>query len=56
LSISKKDWQDITAETFAKVFKNSALKRTKLEGLERNIKFVQISEYHFGATFWLKNI
>ena len=43
LSFSKKDWQDITAETFAKVFKNSAVKRTKLQGLERNIKFIQIS-------------
>ena len=40
LSFSKKDWQEITAETFAKVFKNSALKRTKLQGLERNIKFI----------------
>jgi epoxyqueuosine reductase len=41
LSISKKDWQDITAETFAKVFKNSAVKRTKLEGITRNIDFLQ---------------
>jgi len=43
LSFSKKDWQEITAETFAKVFKNSAVKRTKLQGLERNIKFIQIT-------------
>lgn len=42
LSITKKEWQDITAETFAKVFKDSAVKRTKLGGLERNIKFVQL--------------
>ena len=42
LSFSKKDWQEITAETFSKVFKNSALKRTKLQGLERNIKFIQM--------------
>lgn len=41
LSFSKKDWQEITAETFSKVFKNSAVKRTKLQGLERNIKFIQ---------------
>jgi epoxyqueuosine reductase len=42
LSFSKKDWQDITAETFTEVFKNSAVKRTKLQGLERNIKFIQL--------------
>lgn len=42
LSFSKKDWQEITAETFSKVFKNSAVKRTKLVGLERNIKFIQL--------------
>lgn len=41
LSFSKKEWQEITAETFAKVFKNSAVKRTKLHGLERNIKFIE---------------
>ena len=38
LSFSKRDWEDITAETFAKVFKNSAVKRAKLKGLERNIQ------------------
>lgn len=34
---SKKDWKEITAETFNTVFKNSPLKRTKLSGLLRNI-------------------
>ena len=42
LSFTKKEWQDITTETFEKVFKNSAVKRTKREGLQRNISFVQI--------------
>lgn len=41
LSFTKKDWEEITAETFTKVFKNSAVKRTKLEGLKRNINFIQ---------------
>ncbi|MES2812422.1 MAG: tRNA epoxyqueuosine(34) reductase QueG [Bacteroidota bacterium] len=41
LSFSKKDWQEITEETFRKVFKNSAVKRTKLEGLQRNINFLK---------------
>lgn len=39
LSYSKSEWVEITNETFQKVFKNSALKRTKYEGLLRNINF-----------------
>ncbi|HKX85657.1 MAG TPA: tRNA epoxyqueuosine(34) reductase QueG [Flavobacterium sp.] len=42
LSFSKKDWQEITEETFRAVFKNSAVKRTKLDGLQRNIRFLQM--------------
>ena len=41
VSFSKKDWEEITEETFKKVFKNSAVKRTKLEGLKRNIEFLK---------------
>ena len=41
LSYSKKDWEEITAETFQKVFKDSPLKRTKLEGFKRNIQFLK---------------
>lgn len=41
LSMTKKDWEEITEDTFKKVFKNSAVKRTKLEGLKRNIKFLK---------------
>lgn len=39
--MTKKDWEEITAETFNKVFHKSAVKRTKLEGLKRNIGFVK---------------
>lgn len=39
LSYSKSDWEEITNDTFQQVFKNSALKRTKYEGLLRNINF-----------------
>lgn len=42
--ISKKDWIEITEETFNKIFKNSAVKRTKLKGLQRNINFLQASD------------
>lgn len=41
LSMTKKDWEEITEDTFEKVFKNSAVKRTKLDGLKRNIKFLK---------------
>ena len=41
LSFSKKDWEEITEDTFKKVFKNSAVKRTKYEGLKRNIDFLK---------------
>jgi len=41
LSMSKKDWTEITEETFKSVFKNSPLKRAKFEGLKRNIDFLK---------------
>ena len=41
LSFTKKDWEEITTEVFQKVFKNSAVKRTKIEGLKRNINFLK---------------
>ncbi len=41
LSMTKKDWEEITGDTFSKVFKNSAVKRTKFEGLKRNINFLK---------------
>tara|TARA_B100000809_G_C15051874_1_gene499198 strand:+ start:192 stop:1115 length:924 start_codon:yes stop_codon:yes gene_type:complete len=41
LDMSKKDWEEITKDTFNKVFKKSAVKRTKFDGLERNIRFLK---------------
>ena len=41
LSFSKKDWEEITEDVFKQVFKNSAVKRTKLEGLRRNVDFLK---------------
>jgi epoxyqueuosine reductase len=37
---STNEWKEITAEVFQKVFRHSAVKRAKLEGLQRNIRFV----------------
>lgn len=41
LEMSKKDWQEITQEIFGKIFQKSAVKRTKFEGLKRNITFLR---------------
>lgn len=41
LSMTTKDWEEITEETFRKVFKKSAVKRTKYSGLKRNIQFLK---------------
>jgi epoxyqueuosine reductase len=41
LSMTKKDWEEITEDTFKKVFQKSAVKRTKFAGLKRNIKFLK---------------
>lgn len=41
LNFSKKDWEEITEETFGKVFQKSAVKRTKYSGLKRNIAFLK---------------
>jgi epoxyqueuosine reductase len=40
LGMTKQDWQEITDEVFGKIFKSSALKRTKFTGLKRNIDFL----------------
>jgi epoxyqueuosine reductase len=41
LSMNKKDWEEITEDVFSKVFKKSAVKRTKFSGLQRNISFLK---------------
>ncbi|NND87850.1 MAG: tRNA epoxyqueuosine(34) reductase QueG [Flavobacteriaceae bacterium] len=38
LNKSKKEWEEITQEVFQSIFKKSAVKRTKFEGLKRNIR------------------
>lgn len=41
LSMTKKDWDEITEDVFKKVFQKSAVKRTKFSGLKRNIDFLK---------------
>jgi epoxyqueuosine reductase len=40
LNFSKKEWTELTQEVFKKVFKKSAVNRTKFVGLKRNIEFL----------------
>lgn len=40
LEMNSSDWQDLTQEIFSELFKVSAVKRTKFEGLKRNIDFL----------------
>jgi len=41
LALFNNNWEELTDEVFRQVFKHSAVKRTKLEGLKRNINFLQ---------------
>ena len=44
LEMEQNDWLELTEATFKKVFKNSAVQRTKFLGLQRNIRFLQSSQ------------
>ncbi|MFT6969815.1 MAG: epoxyqueuosine reductase [Roseivirga sp.] len=41
LELFNKNWEDLTEEVFKSVFKKSAVKRTKIEGLKRNIEMAK---------------
>jgi epoxyqueuosine reductase len=40
LEKDKQGWEELTKETFNEIFRKSAVKRTKFEGLKRNIEFI----------------
>jgi len=40
LHFSKNDWEELTEESFKVIFKKSPLKRSKFEGIKRNLKFL----------------
>ncbi len=44
MDMKARDWHEITEEVFKKVFKHSPLKRTKFEGLKRNLSFLRFGE------------
>ena len=41
LNLTTKEWEAMSEETFKKLFKHSALSRTKWKGMQRNIKFIR---------------
>ncbi len=41
LNISTKEWEQMTEEKFKTMFRQSPLTRSKLKGLQRNLKFLQ---------------
>jgi len=41
LEMTKKDWMELTEDVFQKIFKKSAVKRTKYSGLMRNLRFLE---------------
>jgi epoxyqueuosine reductase len=41
LNFSDNDWEELTEETFKVVFKSSPLKRSKFEGIKRNLNFLK---------------
>jgi len=40
LNLSTAQWQEMTEESFRKIFSGSAIKRTKYKGIQRNLKFI----------------
>jgi epoxyqueuosine reductase len=41
LNFSNSDWEELTEENFKIIFKNSAIKRTKFQGIKRNLQFIK---------------
>ena len=41
LNFTKHNWEELTEESFKVIFKNSPLKRSKFEGIKRNLRFLE---------------
>ena len=46
LNFTTNDWEELTEESFKIIFKNSPLKRSKFEGIRRNLHFIQSGSEH----------
>ena len=40
LDFRKEEWEDLTQESFSKIFRDSAIKRARFGGIQRNLKFI----------------
>lgn len=40
LNFSTRDWEELTEESFKKIFRNSPIRRTKFHGIKRNLGFL----------------
>jgi epoxyqueuosine reductase len=40
LNLSTKDWEELTEESFKQIFRDSPVKRSKFQGIKRNIRFL----------------
>ncbi|MBK7374884.1 MAG: tRNA epoxyqueuosine(34) reductase QueG [Chitinophagaceae bacterium] len=40
LHFTKNDWEELTEESFKTIFRNSPLRRSKYQGIKRNLKFI----------------
>ena len=41
LNFTTNDWEELTEESFKLIFNKSSLKRSKFQGIKRNMKFIQ---------------
>jgi epoxyqueuosine reductase len=41
LNFTTRQWEELSEESFKKIFRHAALKRTKYQGIKRNLKFIQ---------------
>jgi epoxyqueuosine reductase len=41
LNFSTNDWEELTEQAFSTIFKDSPIKRTKFEGIKRNLNFIK---------------
>ena len=44
LNFTLNQWEELTEESFKTIFKDSSLKRSKWQGIKRNVKFIGVSE------------
>jgi epoxyqueuosine reductase len=44
LNLSTKEWEDMTEESFQQIFRNSPLKRSKFQGIKRNLQFLKVKK------------